>query len=205
VTDRRKIAWVLLALGALLAVLASLQDVFSTVYKGFGTDLTSTSSLWTTTSNPQDGPVDQPALFAAGWPVVLTAIGMAVAVVLLARRETAFAGRPLAVGSAGALTGVVLLYTVQLNGLAKLVTESPAGEPTRDELRYEEGFYLLLVAVVAGLVGAVLAQRRGPEAVTDDEDDEQEDGVVVHQLGSDDDTPPFGLALPRDDEQREAR
>ena len=31
------------------------------------------------------------------------------------------------------------------------------------------------------------------------------DGVVVHQLGSDDDTPPFGLAIPQDDEQREAR
>ncbi|MET9229347.1 hypothetical protein [Lentzea sp. NPDC003310] len=214
--DRRKIAWVLLALGALLAVVASLQDTFSTVYKGFGTDLTSTSNLWTTTSDPQNGPVDQPALFAAGWPVVVTAIGMAVAVVLLARRETAFAGRPLAVGAAGALTGVVLLYAVQLNGLAKLVTETQNGTPTSDELRYGEGYYLLLVAALVGLVGAVLAQRRDREPVADDED-EPEDGVVVHQLDGDDDTPPFGLALPQhdalsqhdqndlNDEQREVR
>lgn len=200
--ERRKIAWVLLALGAVLAVIGSLQDVFSTVYKGFGTDLRSTSTLWVTTSNPQDGAVEQAALFAAGWPVVVAAIMMTVAVVLLARQETAFAGRPLAMGGAGALAGVLFLYVFQLRELKELIDSEPPRGSGKDELLYHDGFYLLLVAAVVGLVGAVLAQRRSPEPAVEDED--EGDGVVVHQLDSDDDTPPFGIAIP-DDDERETR
>ena len=198
--DRRKIAQVLLALGAGLAVIGSLQDVFSTVYKGFGTDLRSTSTLWITTSNPQDGAAEQPALFAAGWPVVISAIMMAVAVVLLARQETEFAGRPLAMGGAGVLVGVLLLYAFQLRELKELIDSEPQRGSSKDELLYHDGFYLLVIAAVAGLVGAVLAQRRSPEPMVEDEDE----GVVVHQLDSDDDTPPFGIAIP-DDDERETR
>jgi len=200
VIDRRKIAQVLLALGAGLAVIGSLQDVFSTVYKGFGTDLRSTSTLWITTSNPQDGAAEQPALFAAGWPVVISAIMMAVAVVLLARQETEFAGRPLAMGGAGVLVGVLLLYAFQLRELKELIDSEPQRGSSKDELLYHDGFYLLVIAAVAGLVGAVLAQRRSPEPMVEDEDE----GVVVHQLDSDDDTPPFGIAIP-DDDERETR
>ncbi|WP_439660522.1 hypothetical protein ACSHWB_02800 [Lentzea sp. HUAS TT2] len=201
--DRRKVSWVLLVLGALLAVIGSLQAVFSTVYKGFGTDLISTHTLWVTTSNPQDKAVDQPALFAAGWPVVMTAVAMGVAVVLLARDETAFVGRPLAMGAAGALLGVVFLYVGQVWGLEELITSQPQTRGGQDELRYHQGFYLLLVAAVAGLAGAVLAQRREVVAAVDDDGDE--DGVVVHQLDGDDDTPPFGIAMPGEDEERETR
>ena len=200
--ERRKIAWVLLALGAVLAVIGSIQDVFSTVYKGFGADLRSTSTLWVTTSNPQDGAVEQTALFAAGWPVVVAAIMMAVAVVLLTRQETAFAGRPLAVGGAGVLAGILFLYVFQLRELKELIDSEPPRGSGKDELLYHDGFYLLLIAAAAGLVGAVLAQRRNPEPAVEDED--EGDGVVVHQLDSDDDTPPFGIAIP-DDDERETR
>ncbi|SFR28685.1 hypothetical protein SAMN04488564_114249 [Lentzea waywayandensis] len=200
--DRRKIAWVLLTLAAVVSVVASLQDVFSTVYKGFGTDLRSTSTLWITTSNPQDGPAEQPAFFAAGWPVMISAILMAVAVVLLVRQETAFVGRPLAMGGAGALAGVVLLYVFQVWELQELIDSQPPRGSSKDELLYHDGFYLLVIAAVAGLVGAGLAQRRSSEPVVEDED--EGDGVVVHQLGNDDDTPPFGIAIP-DDDERETR
>ncbi|RDI16527.1 hypothetical protein [Lentzea flaviverrucosa] len=201
--DRRKISWVLLALGAVLSVVASLQAVFSTIYKGMGTDLTVTTTLWITTSDPQNGPVEQPAFFAAGWPVVVSAIVMAVSVALMVRESTAFAGRPLAVGGAGALAGIVLLYVVQVKGLEEIVTSQQQSGPGKDEMHYHGGFYLLVVAAFIGLAGAVLAQRRSPEPVVEDDDEGEE--VVVHQLGGDDDTPPFGLAIPHDDEQREVR
>ncbi|MCR3753379.1 hypothetical protein [Lentzea californiensis] len=201
--DRRKISWVLLALGAVLSVVASLQAVFSTVYDGLGTDLTVSTTLWITTSDPQNGPVEQPALFAAGWPVVVSAIVMAVSVALMVRERTAFVGRPLAVGGAGALAGVVFLFVVQVKGLEELVASQQQSGSRNDEMHYHGGFYLLMVAAVVGLVGAALAQRRSPEPVAEDDDEGEE--VVVHQLGGDDDTPPFGLAIPHDDEQREVR
>ncbi|MCX2952041.1 hypothetical protein [Lentzea sp. NEAU-D7] len=202
-TDRRKISWVLLALGAVLSVVASLEEVFSTVYKGFGSDLTVTWTLWATRSDSQDGPVGQSALFAAGWPVVVSAIVLGVAVAFLVREQTAFVGRPLAMGGAGLLAGVVLLYVVQVWELRSVLATQPQAGSSKDELRYHGGFYLLMIATVVGLAGAVLAQRRGPEPVA--QDDGEEEGVVVHQLDGDDDTPPFGLAIPHDDEQRETR
>lgn len=201
--DRRKISWVLLALGAVLSVVASLQTVFSTVYQGMGTDLTVTTTLWITTSDPQNGPVEQPAFFAAGWPVVVSAIVMAVSVALMVRESTAFVGRPLAVGGAGALAGIVFLYVVQVNGLEEIVTSLQQSGSGKDEMHYHGGFYLLVAAAFIGLAGAVLAQRRSPEPVAEDDDEGEE--VVVHQLGGDDDTPPFGLSIPHDDEQREVR
>ncbi|SMD16965.1 hypothetical protein [Lentzea albidocapillata] len=201
--DSRKTAWVLLALGAVLSVVASLQDVFSTVYKGFGSDLTVTWTLWAIRSAPQEGVAGQSALFAAGWPVVVSAVVMAVAVVFVVRERTAFVGRPLAMGGAGLLAGVVLLYVVQVWELERGINAQPQSGAGKDELLYNGGFYLLMVAAVAALVGAVLVQRRSPEPVAEDDDEGEE--VVVHQLDSDDDTPPFGLAIPHDDEQREAR
>ncbi|GGN21635.1 hypothetical protein GCM10011609_73640 [Lentzea pudingi] len=202
--ERRKIAWVLLALGAVLAVVASLQDVFSTVYNGFGSDLVATSTLWVTRTEPDTGGgIGPSALFAAGWPVVVSAIVVAVAVVFLLREQTAFVGRPLAMGGAGMLAGVVLLLVVEVWELERIIASQPINGSERDEVRYHGGFYLLVLATVVGLVGAALAQRRNPEPLVGE--DEEGDGVVVHQLGGDDDTPPFGLAIPRDDEQREAR
>ncbi|MDX3663425.1 hypothetical protein PV646_39575 [Streptomyces sp. ID05-26A] len=202
-TDRRKIAWVLLALGAVLSVVASLQDVFSTIYKGFGSNLISTSTLWVTSTEPAEAGIGPSALFAAGWPVVLSAIVMAVAVVFLLREQTASVGRPLAMGAAGMLAGVVLLFTVEVWELREIIESQAANGPEKDEVRFHGGFYLLMIATAAGLVGAALAQRRNPEPLV--EEDDEGDGVVVHQLDGDDDTPPFGLAIPQDDEQRETR
>ncbi|USX52007.1 hypothetical protein [Lentzea sp. HUAS12] len=195
--DRRRIAGVLLVLGAALAVVASFQPTFSSVYKDFGPGLTITTTLWTTSSEPSTTVREQPAFYAAGWPVVIAALVVAAAVVLLLRDRTAFIGRPLAAGAAGLLGGVVLLYVGQVYSLTRVVADEPLAP--RQELVYHGGMYLLVAAAIIGLVGAVLAQQRHPEPVGAAEADE--DGVVVHQLDADDDTPPFGIALPQDEQQ----
>ncbi|GHH45328.1 hypothetical protein [Lentzea cavernae] len=196
-TDRRRIAGVLLVLGAVLAVVASFQPTFSSVYKTFGSGLTITTTLWTASSEPSTGGPDQPAFYAAGWPVVLSSLVIVAAVVLLLRERSAFAGRPLAAGAAGLLAGVVLLYAGQLYALTQVLGEQPPAP--EQELHYHGGMYLLVAAAIIALVGAGLAQQRQTEPAPDTAADE--DGVVVHQLGSDDDTPPFGIAIPNDEQQ----
>lgn len=190
--DRRRVAGVPMALGAGLAVVASFQPTFSSVYEGFGPGLTITTTLWTTRSSSVSGFPEQPAFFPAGWPVVISALVMVAAVVLLQRERSAFAGRPLAAGGAGLLTGVVLLYVLQVRSL----TDRDVGAP-EEVVHYHGGMYLLVFGAVIGLVGAGLAQQWYTVEET------AEDGVVVHQLGADD-TPPFGIAIP-EDEQQETR
>jgi len=58
-------------------------------------------------------------------------------------------------------------------------------------MTYLPGFYVLSAAAVVALVGAVLAQRAHQVVQPDEE------AVVVHQF-MDDDTPPFGIAMPAD-------
>ncbi|SER39822.1 hypothetical protein SAMN05216188_11110 [Lentzea xinjiangensis] len=193
--DRRKIAPVLLVLGAGLAVVAGFRTTYSTVYRGYGPEVTISSTLWTTTSDPSDGPAAQPAQYAAGWPVVISALVVVAAVVLMTRERTAVAGRPLAVGGAGALAGVVFSYLSQVWRLEDLVQQLPPDSGLTYELNYLSGMHLLVAAAIIALAGAALAQR-GPQSVQPREE------VVVHQLGADDDTPPFGIAIP---DEREAR
>jgi hypothetical protein len=201
VIDRQRVAGVLLVLGAGLAAAGSFQRTFSTVYAGYGQDLTISTTLWVTTSEPVDGPSDQPAFYAAGWPVIVSALVMAVAVALMARERIAFVGRPLAVGGAGALAGIVFFYVAQVRRQEELLNSGRTGS-AQDELHYHGGMYLLVVGAIIALVGAALAQQRYQRQ---EQEPEQEDEVVVHQLDSDDDTPPFGLMIPNDDDQQETR
>ncbi|MGI5505926.1 hypothetical protein [Lentzea sp. CA-135723] len=207
-TDRRRIAPLLLVLAALLGAVCSLQPMYSMIYKGFGPqELKVVTSLWTTSSEPSESPSDQPAIFAAGWPVIWSLVIIVVAVVLLLRERTAFAGRPLAAGGAGFFAGVVFLYIAELRSMEEIVrSQMPPQTDAREsqEVVYHSGLYLLVVAVVIAIAGAALAQRRNPEPAPE-EDDENEDGVVVHQLDADDDTPPFGLAIPHDEPRQENR
>ncbi|GLY53181.1 hypothetical protein [Lentzea sp. NBRC 102530] len=204
--DRRRISLGLLVLTALLAAIGTLQPMFSIVYRGFSHRMTVTTTLWNTTSDPADGPPDQPAIFGAGWPVVLAVLVVAASVVLLVRERTAFVGRPLAMGGAGVLAGVVFLYVVLVRELAANISD-PQYQSANDnnEVRFHGGFHLLVITAIIGLVGAALAQQRTAPSADEEEDDENEDGVVVHQLGNDDDTPPFGLAIPHDEPQQETR
>ena len=192
---------VLVLLGAGLATVASFQDIYETVYRGYAPDQTYSTTLWIVSSNipENDG---KPAFYAAGWPVLIAAVVMAVAVVLMARQRTAFVGRPLAVGAAGVLAGVVYLYVTQVQREKSMMEDWPKTDGLSYEMNIHGGMHLLVVGAVVGLVGAALAQQR--EQPQPQEEDDDEDGVVVHQLDADDDTPPFGIAiLSHEDHQEE--
>lgn len=201
--DRAKVAPVLLVLGAGLAAVASFSETYRTFYPGFGgPEQTFTTTLWVVVAEPPTGGPDS-AYNAAGWPVLLAAVVMVVAAVLLVRERTAFVGAPVAMGVAGVLAGVVLLYVLQVRRERAVMESWPVQDSERPELSFLGGTYLLVGAAVVGLAGAVLAQRRRPVVQVVEQDEE---AVVVHQLGSDDDTPPFGIAiLGEQEQQRETR
>lgn len=198
--DRRKIAWVLLVLGALLTAFASFQTTYNTVYRGLGQEQSYTTTLWIVTVTPQTGLSSNDPYFVAGWPVMISAVLVMVGVVLMLRDRTAFVGRPLATAAAGALAGVVFAYVVQIRHEKERMTRWPAEFGQSYELNYFGGMYLLVVGAIIAVAGAALAQQRSQPQVQED-DDEDEDEVVVHQLDSDDDTPPFGIAIPPDEHQ----
>ncbi|MCP2246792.1 hypothetical protein [Lentzea aerocolonigenes] len=196
--DRRKIASVLLVLGALLTAFASFQNTYGTVYQyGRGLDQSFTTTLWIVKGAPQTSSVDD-AYYAAGGPVMITAVLALVAVVLMLRERSAFIGRPLAMGAAGALAGVVFFYVAQIQHEKEMMSYWPTGDGQSYELNYFAGTYLLGAGAIIAVIGAALAQQR-PQPVVQQIDDE--DAVVVHQLDHDDDTPPFGTEIPPDAQQ----
>jgi hypothetical protein len=199
VIDRRKIASVLLVLGALMTAFASFQTTYTTVYRGMGPDQSYTTSLWVVTVEPETGVPTSDPYFAVGWPVMITAVLVMAGVALMLRDRTAFVGRPLATAAAGALAGVVLTYVVQIRHEKERMTKWPSDYGQSYELNYYGGMYLLAAGAIIALAGAALAQQRSQPQVQDEDDDE--DAVVVHQLDSDDDTPPFGIAIPPDEHQ----
>ncbi|KJK33782.1 hypothetical protein UK23_44785 [Lentzea aerocolonigenes] len=198
--DRGKIAVLLQVLGAGLAVVGSLQAIYRTtyVYDGKGPGQAMTSTLWIVTSEPPDVP-ERDAIYAMGWPLVFAAALLVVAAVLTLRGRTAFVGRVAAMGAAGALGGIVLAYWMQILHEMEIMSGWPAQGGPKVAVDLLGGVYLLAAGAVVGLVGAALGQRK--QEVPQEEEPEEE--VVVHQLDSDDDTPPFGIAIT--DEQQEAR
>ncbi|MEU0881657.1 hypothetical protein ABZ345_23850 [Lentzea sp. NPDC005914] len=193
--DRGKIAAPLVLVGAGLAVVSSFMNTYGSGQVGEQNGRRFTTSLWIQTSKYQEG-ASTATYYGAGWPVVITAVAMVVGVVLMARGRTAHAGRLVTLTAAGGLAGVVLFYVLQLWHEEATINESwPASQ--RYEVVLHEGTYLLIAAVIIGLVGAVLAQKREEPA------EQPEEEVVVHQLDSDDDTPPFGIAIA--EQEQEAR
>jgi hypothetical protein len=129
--------------------------------------------------------------------VLIATVSMVGAAVLGLRQRTARTARPAAMGAAGALAGVVLTVVFDVRHTADLVGGwSPDGTQAT-ELVVHGGVYVLVIGALTGLVGAVLAQRKQKQ-----QRDEIEEEVVVHQLESDDDTPPFGIAIPDQEEAR---
>lgn len=181
---------VLVLLGAGLAAAASFQDTYGTFHRQPGLEVTYTSTLWIVTSNhPAGDPITDPYL-VAGWPVMITAIVMAIAVVLMVRERTASIARPLGMGAAGALAGIVFFYVAQVQHEEDRMNAWPVSTGQENALHYLPGMYLLVAAAIIGLVGAALAQQKQQQQESEDEEE-----VVVHQLDSDDDTPPFGIAM----------
>lgn len=193
--DRGKIAALLLMLGAGLAVVGSFEDTYRTIYRGIGPEQTLTTNMWIVSSDPPHGP-EREAYYAVGWPVIAMAVLMVMAAVLVLTRRAAHVAKTVALGAAGALAGVVLTYWVQVRHEEEIMSAWPAEGGPAAVLDVLAGMYLLLVGAVIGLVGAVLAQRKQEE-----QKPEQEEDVVVHQLDADDDTPPFGIAMPEQDQE----
>ncbi|HEX7305333.1 hypothetical protein [Lentzea sp.] len=182
-TDRRKIAPVLLVLAAATVVVGSFQTTYEMVFHGYGPDRSVSTSLWVVMSDtPVVGQDDEVAYYAAGTPVALSAALLVLAAVLLFRDR----GRAPALVGAGALAGIVFYYVTQVLH-ERTIRESWPGGGESFEYTFKVGTYLLVAGAVVGLVGAVLAQQRKQQQP------HEEEAVVVHQLDADDDTPPFGI------------
>ncbi|MFD5831136.1 hypothetical protein [Lentzea sp. NPDC060358] len=180
--DLRKVASALLVLAAVTVVVGSFQTTYETVFHGYGPDRSVSTTLWVVVSDEQTGVQDdEPAFYAAGTPVALSAALLVLAAVLLVRDR----GRALAMAAAGALAGIVFYYVTQVLHERKIRESWPGGGESF-EYTFHAGTYLLVAGAFAGLVGAVLAQRRPHRP-------QPEQAVVVHQLDPDDDTPPFGI------------
>lgn len=188
-----------MVLGPALAVVGSFQDTYRTIYRGTTPAQTYTTSLWFVTSESGetlDGARE--AYYAAGVPVLIAAALLVVAAVLTLRDgRTALIGRPLALVAAGALAGIVFSYVLQLLREEKLMNQLSVEGGLSVELTLLDGTYLLIAGTLSGLTGAALAQRKPKE-----KPHEEKEAVVVHQLGDDDDdTPPFGIEIPGEEQQ----
>jgi hypothetical protein len=200
VIDRRRIALILLVLGAGLAAVGSFQDTYRTLYPGFGgPDQTLTTSLWIVTEEPSSEGLPQQVFNASGWPVIIAAVLVVVAAVLVVGERTAFIGRPVAMGAAGALAGIVFAYVLQVQREQEIMASWPVEPGQQPQLSFLGGTYLLGAAAIVALAGAVLVQREQQAG----EEELDEEAVVVHQLDADDDTPPFGIAIPGEEQQQE--
>ncbi len=197
-TDRRtRTAVLLVVLGGVLAGVGSTLDMFSEAQFTTGASYADVGSLWGLRSTPQAGP-DLDTALEEGLPIVVAAALMVVAALLTLRRgRTAAVARPAVLVAGGVFAGLVLTFVagvVRRGEVARSLSE--AATPV---WRYEQdllpGFHLLAAAAVVGLTGAVLAQR--PRDVVAEPERE---AVVVHRM-TDDDTPPFGIAV----QEQEAR
>jgi hypothetical protein len=171
VIDRRRIALILLVLGAGLAAVGSFQDTYRTLYPGFGgPDQTLTTSLWIVTEEPPSEGLPQQVFNASGWPVIIAA-------------------------------GIVFAYVLQVQREQEIMASWPVEPGQQPQLSFLGGTYLLGAAAIVALAGAVLVQREQQAG----EEELDEEAVVVHQLDADDDTPPFGIAIPGEEQEQETR
>ncbi len=184
-TERLKVAPLLLVLAAGVVAAGSFQDTYSFIFGEYGPDQTTSTSLWGVTSRTSISMAGEPsALYAAGTPVVISAVLVVVAAVLLFLNKPV--GRSLALVAAGALAGIVFFYVTQV--LYEQEARDSLGSQYSSQLTFHAGTHLLVAGAVIGLVGAVLAQRR--QRI---QEPEEEEVVVVRRVGADDDTPPFGI------------
>jgi len=193
VIDRQRVPVLLVVLGGVLAVVSGFQDMYVVTEKSQMGTWTFTTSLWGMETDLEGYP-NMDTVVSAAWPVLITAVLMAVAAVLTLRGgKIASAARPGVMGTASAFAGVVVAFMVGAFYEDEMRTSfDDSTSSVKVEMSYLPGFYLLAVSAAVALAGAVLAQRLQP--VQRAQPDEEE-AVVVHQF-MDDDTPPFGIAIP---------
>jgi len=197
VSDLRKAAVPLVVLGGVLAGVCGFQPMYVVTQTVSRETWTFTTSLWGTRTYASTE-VYVESLMSDAVPVLLTAVLMVVAAVLTLRDgKVARAARVGVIGAAGAFAGIVLAFVIVAIQQEERANGYDFGGQTTIELTYLPGIYLLSAAAIIAIVGAALAQR--PRPVAQPEPDEE--AVVVHQF-MDDDTPPFGIAMPHEEEAR---
>ncbi|ANZ38788.1 hypothetical protein BBK82_24715 [Lentzea guizhouensis] len=185
----------LLVLGGVLAAVSTQLSTYTVLHRAqevfaFG------GTLWRTSAAPTTGRDLNPLLSVGTW-VVITVVVMVVAGLLALRRDrVAPTARVVVLVAAAAFLGVVTAYAVGVLREEEMINAYEQASSVPYVYRLDPGLYLLFAAAVVGLAGAVLAQRPRPAVAEPDED-----AVVVHQL-VDDDTPPFGIAMPVAEEPR---
>ena len=188
--DRGKPAAVLLVLAGVLAGVGNLLPMYTAMHTSPVEAFAFSGGLWehAVVTSPTGGGVNP--LLNVGAPVLFTAVVTVVAGLLALRRDrVAPPARVVALGAASAFLGVVLAYTVSVLRDEEMINAFDAGLSPSFDFHFNTGLYLLALAAVLGLAGAVLAQRPRPALPEPDEN-----AVVVHQV-MDDDTPPFGIAI----------
>ncbi len=189
----RGLAVGLVVLGGTLTAASCFTDLYTTYQQG-PVAFRNWISLWGTRTDRPVGP-EVDTVLNAGVPVVIAAALMVVAAVLvLSPRlpKVSRTARVTAVVAAGALAGIVLAFVVGVLQEEEFMG-SLYGTPGHEyRTTYLPGLYLLVAGALAGLVGAMLTQwPHQPRPVGEP----GREAVVVHRF-TDDDTPPFGIAVP---------
>jgi hypothetical protein len=189
----------LVVLGGALTAISCFADLYTTYEHGPVPSSRSTISLWGGESGLRGIP-EVNTVVNTGVPVVVATALMVVAAVLTVPRLPRINGiaRVTTMVAAGALAGIVLAFVVGALHEEELMSPRYGIPGYEFQVTYLPGLYLLVAGALAGLVGAVLAQRpQQPRPV----DEPEGEAVVVHQL-TDDDTPPFGIAVSAQTEEQ---
>ncbi|ANZ38790.1 hypothetical protein BBK82_24725 [Lentzea guizhouensis] len=191
-TDRGRVAALLVVVSAVLTGVSSTLDMYTEVQPTTSESITNTTSLWGFRST-MPGFLHTDTVLDDGLPIVVVVALMVVAAVFTVRNgRTASVARSALLVLAGLFAGLVLAFAVGALARAEIARAFPESPAWKYEMEFLPGFHLLVAAAVIGLAGAVLAQRAQPAAG----ELEEETAVVVHQL-ADDDTPPFGIKIGR--------
>ncbi|MBB5959343.1 hypothetical protein FHS29_005963 [Saccharothrix tamanrassetensis] len=171
--------------GALLTFAGVLMDLYRLEvalpeYQGFRL------TPWQVHYRPPIDPSSDPHTPQWGYPMVLAGVLAVVAALLLFRSPRFVAvGRFAAVASAGLLVGTTWSAHATVTTLFGRENLPPSSSATLGS-----GMWTLTAACLVLLVGAALAQDWPPRAP-------EPTGVSVYRVdGDDDDTPPFGIAIP---------
>ena len=188
-TDRGKPAAVLVVLGGVLAAISTQLSMYTVLHRAqevfaFG------GTLWRSSTGPLAERELNPMMDVGTWIVITVAVLVVAGLLALRRDRVAPPARVVALVAGAAFPGIVTAYAVGVLREEEMINAYEQVSSMPYVYRFDAGLYLLFAAAVLGLAGAVLAQRPRPAVPEPDED-----AVVVHQF-VDDDTPPFGIAMP---------
>lgn len=188
-----KVAAGIVLLGGVLAGVSSRQDMYVAVRGTPGRDgLGYVTSLFGTRSAAARH-LDADGVFSQGIAVLFVAGLMVVAVAFTLRPgRVAGPARVATLAAASMFAGVVVAWVVRALRETEMIKAYGVMSSYTYDVTYLPGTYLLCLAAVVGVVGAVLVQRSRPAWAP------EEDTVVVHRLVDDGTAPPASAVERRD-------